>query len=118
MADDQPDYLEDPPEIDWPKEEETPTNDDLGPASEDDLELVGMASTAVLVHSAESSMLYHGEVNEDGRVTPRFDDEVDADTGDDGSLSDAISDLGDRLGWDSLTDYGREHWSGQEPPEE
>ncbi|WP_306056237.1 hypothetical protein [Natronococcus wangiae] len=110
MADDRPDYLEDPPEIERPEENEITAPSERGPPSRDDVELVGMASTGVpVLHSAESGLLYHGEVNENGRVTPRFDDEVDVESGDDGSLSDAISDLGDRLGWDSLTDYGREH---------
>lgn len=84
MADDRPDYLEDAPDVDWPEEGDSGVPDDLGPASEDDVELIGMSSSGTpVLHGAESSMLYHGEVNEDGRVTPRFDDEVDVDLGDD-----------------------------------
>lgn len=44
--------------------------------------------------------------------------EVDVDAGDDGALSDGIAEIGDRLGWDSLTEYGREHWDGSESPKD
>ena len=121
MADDQPERPDDPPEIEWPGE--TDPDDDLGPASEnldsesdDDFQLIGMANPGTPVfHSAESGLLYHGDVNEDGGITPRPDAEVDIQFGDEGTLSEAINDLGERLGWDSLTDYGRDH-QNDDPP--
>ncbi|MFU8867187.1 hypothetical protein [Natronococcus sp.] len=42
-----------------------------------------MASPGIpVLHDVEPSVLYHGEVNESGRIAPRFDDGFGLDSGD------------------------------------
>lgn len=107
MTDDSSDFLEGTPELDWPEDRDEPERDDS--------QLVGMASTGMpVLYSSQSNVIYQGEVNDDGRVTPRFEDEVEVDS--DETLGDALRSFGDRVGWESLSEYGEEHWDGEEPP--
>ncbi|MDG5817800.1 hypothetical protein [Natronococcus sp. A-GB7] len=119
MTDDRPESAADRPNPEWPEgtnrdDGSVPASEARDPEREADLQLIGMMNPGTPVfHSPESGLLYHGDVRDDGGLIPRPDDEVDVDVGSDRTLSDAIRDLGERLGWESLTDHGRDHWDDE-----
>lgn len=63
--------------------------------------------TAVL-YDSESESVYEGEIDrENERIDPKPDTEQDASATD--SIGEAIEDIGDRLGWESLSSFADEH---------
>ncbi|WP_312909122.1 hypothetical protein [Natronosalvus caseinilyticus] len=107
----EPEYLEDQPlddnpEIHWPE--------DRSGEPPEDARFVGISNPGTpVLYSRESGTLFQGDVTDDGRVTPRAGSDAEMKVESTDRLGEAIRSFGDRIGWESLSQFGKEHWESE-----